>query len=134
VRRDPARRAELTRLPRFDPGCARVEHEHRAFPDHFTALARDDDRRFLIDSHGHEIRMFQQQADQAAVPLAPEKVLVDDGIGPKAQACAVLVAPVVMLSRSGDDALLRLVRQPDEGDAATPGGWRRRGRGARRDH
>ena len=36
--------------------------------------------------------------------------------------------------RSGDDALLRLVREPDPGGAPTPGDRGRRGRGTRRDH
>jgi len=34
----------------------------------------------------------------------------------------------------GDDALLRLVRERDQGNSTTPSGWRHRSRGARRDH
>ncbi len=71
---------------RLDGGLAGIVDHHGALADHLHAAVRDDRGRALVDADAHEGGMIEDQADQAAVALALEEVLVDDGVGPEPKA------------------------------------------------
>ena len=110
-----------------------LQWPHSGFHVHAGVGVSEDDRPFALSLARYCARkplaLDRLNCDPATEQLTYRS---DETDGPTAGTAAL--DPLELLSRSGDDALLRLVREPDQEGAATPGGWGRRGRGARRDH
>ena len=63
-----------------------VDHHHRAGPQHGElAVAADDRRRVLVDSHAEGGGIVRKRRQQAAQPVAAAEVLIDHQVGGEAE-------------------------------------------------